>query len=195
PLWADMPLEMLPGVTRLEPIRHRRWPMILLGALTGIAIAVFYWLPRYAPQGLPLDLAALSQAAQNMATSQLSAASKALTATANNSVEAKLQTERAAFDQHLAGLEARGAGVWGGPEFAMAKMRAAESIGAREGGSTQIALERLADASKLLDAVESKAPAALDAQLAAGQKALAAGQEELAAQAFDLARRIDPNDK
>jgi len=195
PLWADLQLDMIPRVTRLEPIRHRRWPMILLGALTGIAIAVFYWLPRYAPQGLPLDLAALSQAAQNMATSQLSAASKALTATANNSVEAKLQTERAAFDQHLAGLEARGAGVWGGPEFAMAKMRAAESIGAREGGSTQIALERLADASKLLDAVESKAPAALDAQLAAGQKALAAGQEELAAQAFDLARRIDPNDK
>jgi len=99
------------------------------------------------------------------------------------------------FDRRLAALETRGAGVWGGPEFGLAKTRAAESVGAHDAGNTQMAELRLADASKLLDQVESKAPQALAAQLAVGQKALAAGQQELANQAFDLARRIDPNDK
>src|SRR5207253_1155557 len=49
--------------------------------------------------------------------------------------------------------------------------------------------------SGLLDAVERAAPAALSAQLAAGERALAAGQQELAAQAFDLAARIDRQDR
>jgi tetratricopeptide (TPR) repeat protein len=112
-----------------------------------------------------------------------------------SSVEAKLQATRENFDRRLAALESRGAGVWGGAEFAMAKTRAAESVGAHDAGNTRMAEERLADASHLLDEVESRAPQALAAQLAAGQKALAAGQEEMANQAFDLARRIDPNDK
>jgi tetratricopeptide (TPR) repeat protein len=77
----------------------------------------------------------------------------------------------------------------------MAKTRAAESNGARDGGNEKMAQERLADASRLLDEVESRASQAFAAQMAAGQKALAAGQQETANQAFDLARRIDPNDR
>lgn len=193
-LWGDLQLDAIPKVMRLEPIRRRRWPMVLLGALTGIAIAVFYWLPRYAPQGLPLDLAAISQAAQRLAASH-TAASTTVAPTAADVADAKLQTARASFDQRLAALETRGAGVWGGPEFAMAKMRAAESVGAHDAGDTQLAIDRLADASRLLDAVEGKASQAFDAELAAGQKALAAGQEEIAAHAFGLAERINPDDK
>ena len=49
-------------------------------------------------------------------------------------------------------------------------------------------------ASQLLDKVERRIPQALAAQLDAGEKALATGQGEVAAQAFDLARKIDPND-
>jgi hypothetical protein len=195
-LWGDLQLDVIPKVTRLEPIRRRRWPVVLLGALAGIAIAVFYWLPRYAPQALPLDLAAISAAAQSLTTSPESTPASATAAPPQGDVaEAKLQTQRASFDQRLAALDARGAGVWGGPEFAMAKMRAAESVGAHDAGDTKLALDRLADASRLLDAVEGKASQALAAQLAAGQKALAAGQEEIAAQAFSLAARIDPKDK
>jgi serine/threonine protein kinase/tetratricopeptide (TPR) repeat protein len=196
-LWGDLQLDAIPRVNRLEPIPRRRWPIILVGALTGIAIAVFYWLPRYAPQGLPLDFATFTQAAQKFAASRLSASTAPGGESADPApqLDAKLQTERVAFDQRLGELEKRGAGVWGGPEFAMAKMRAAESVGARDAGNTQVALDRLADASKLLDAVEARAAQALDDQLAAGQKALAAGQAEVAAEAFDLARRIDPNDK
>jgi tetratricopeptide (TPR) repeat protein len=192
-LWGDLQLDAIPKVMRLEPIRRRRWPMVLLGALTGIAIAVFYWLPRYAPQGLPLDLTAITQAAQRLAPSHTSASAPALAPA--DVADAKLQTQRATFDQRLAALETRGAGVWGGPEFAMAKMRAAESVGARDAGDTQLALDRLGDATRLLDAVEGKAAQALADELAAGQKALAAGQQEVAAQAFDLAARIDPKDK
>ncbi len=106
-----------------------------------------------------------------------------------------MQATRDNFDRRLAALEARGAGVWGGPEFAMAKTRAAEAVGAHDAGNIRLAQQRLADASDLLDQVDSKATQALAAQVAAGQRALASGQEEVANQAFDLARRIDPNDR
>ncbi len=123
--------------------------------------------------------------------SSTDAATTPATAT-DGSPEAKFEAARASFDQHLATLETRGAGVWGGPEFGLAKNLAAESVGAHDAGNTQMAQNRLAEASKLLDQVEGKAQQALAAQLVAGEKALAAGQEELANQAFDLARRIDP---
>jgi eukaryotic-like serine/threonine-protein kinase len=197
PLWEGLELDTVPRVARLEPIRRRHWPIVLLGVLVGVAIAVFYWLPRYAPQGLPIDFSAIARATRNLTPSLPSAApaNGAAAAAADNSPEAKLQATRGDFDKRLAALDARGAGVWGGPEFAMAKTRAAESVGAYDAGNVQIAQDRLTDASKLLDEVESRAPQALAAQLAACQKALAAGQQEIANQACDLAKRIDPNDK
>jgi hypothetical protein len=200
PLWDSLQLDAVPRVTRLEPIRNRRWPLVLLGTLAAAAVAVFYWLPRYAPDGLPLDLSAWThssngESASSSSASSTDAASAAGADTSDSSANAKLQATRENFDRRLGALEARGAGVWGGPEFGMAKTRAAESVGAFDAGNMRIAQERLADASHLLDEVESRAPQALAAEIAAGQKALAAGQQEIANQAFDLARRIDPNDK
>jgi tetratricopeptide (TPR) repeat protein len=109
--------------------------------------------------------------------------------------EQHLRELRQTFDTRLAALEARGAGAWGGREFATAKIRAAESVGAHDAGNPRVAQERLAAATKLLDTVESKAPQALSAQVAAGEKALGTGQQEVAGQAFDLARRINPTDR
>jgi serine/threonine protein kinase len=199
PLWDSLQLDTVPRVSRLEPIRNRRWPIVLLGALASIAVAVFYWLPRYAPDGLPLDLSAWTHVTNSLSSSSSSSSTDAATAagadTSDGSANAKLQATRENFDRRLAALETRGAGIWGGSEFAMAKTRAAESVGASDGGNTHIAQERLADASHLLDEVESRAPQALAAQIAAGQKALAAGQQEIANQAFALAKLIDPNDK
>jgi tetratricopeptide (TPR) repeat protein len=200
PLWENLQLDSVPRVARLEPIRHRRWPMILLGILAGIAVAVFYWLPRYTMQSLPFDLSAISRVTKSLTSSPDPTSSDdtpTAIATPGEVPEAttKLQSARENFDRRLATLEARGAGVWGGPEFGLAKSRAAESVGARDAGNTQMAQERLTDAARLLDEVENKAPQALAAQLATGEKALAAGQEELANQAFDLAKRIDPTDK
>jgi serine/threonine protein kinase len=201
PMWENLKLDSLPRVGRLEPIPRRHWPIVLLGLLAGVAVAVFYWLPRYTTQSLPFDFSAIARATKSLAPSSMTSSSStdadATGAAANtaDSPEAKFEAARATFDRHLAALETRGAGVWGGPEFGLAKNRAAESVGAHDAGNTQMAQERLADASTLLDHVESKAPQALADQIAAGQKALAAGQEQLANQAFDLARRIDPNDK
>jgi tetratricopeptide (TPR) repeat protein len=198
--WESLRLETVPRVSRLEPIPRRRWPVVLLALLAGVAVAVFYWLPRYAPQGLPFDLAILSRVTQSRVPSLQSAspadvATPAAASGADGSTEAKFQASRDNFDRRLAALEARGAGVWGGADFAMAKTRAAESVGAHDAGNIRIAQERLSDATLLLDQVESKAPQALADELAVGQKALSAGQEELASQAFDLARRIDPTDR
>ena len=200
PLWENLKLDTVPRVSRLEPIPRRHWPVVLLGLLAGVAVAVFYWLPRYTTQSLPFDFSAITRATKNLSPSLASASSTdgaaiGATPAADGSPEATFQAARARFDHRLATLETRGAGVWGGPEFGVAKMRAAESVGAHDAGNTQMAELRLADASKLLDQVESKAASALTAQIAAGQKALATGQEELANQAFDLAKRIDPNDK
>jgi serine/threonine protein kinase/tetratricopeptide (TPR) repeat protein len=109
--------------------------------------------------------------------------------------EERLRGMRQLFDNRLAALEARGAGAWGGREYAQAKQRAAESIGAHDAGNPRVSQERLSAASKLLDVVEAKAPQAYSTEVAAGEQALGAGQQEVAGQAFDLARRINPTDR
>jgi hypothetical protein len=106
--------------------------------------------------------------------------------------EDRLKQNRSVFDERLAVLEAKGAGVWGGNDFAVAKTRAAESVGAHDAGSLSLAEKRLTEALRLLAKVESQAPQSLSAQLATGERALSAGQPEVARQAFDAARRIDP---
>ena len=102
---------------------------------------------------------------------------------------------RSTFDQRLAALENKGAGSWGGPDFAAAKTRAAESVGANDAGSPELAEKRLNEALRLLGLVESRANPTLASQLTTGENALAAGQGEVAKQAFESARRIDPNNR
>ena len=176
-LWEELRQSALPGRSRLEPMRSGAPRVLLLIAgLAAAAIAAFLWLPRYARVPAGAATAPVSGAPASGATGEFGA-------------------QRADFDRRLAALESRGAGVWGGADFAAAKTRAAESVGAYDAGSLTLAQQRLAQASHLVDAVEHAAPAALAAQLAAGDRALAAGQQELAAQAFDLAARIDRQDR
>jgi eukaryotic-like serine/threonine-protein kinase len=178
-LWEELRQTAITRSPRLEPMRSGV-PRVLL-ALVGLAVvafAAFFWLPRFStlpPGALP-------------APERGSSANKAPGPLAP-------EADRARLDRRLAVLETRGAGVWGGTDFAAAKTRAAESAGASDAGSLALAQQRLAEASRLLDVVERAAPAALAAQLAAGDRALAAGQQELAAQAFDLAARIDSQDQ
>jgi serine/threonine protein kinase/tetratricopeptide (TPR) repeat protein len=113
---------------------------------------------------------------------------------ADPTAEQSFNASQTAFNSKLTALERRGAGIWGGREFADAKMLSAEAVGARDAGDIPLAQARLTAATQLLDKVQRRIPQALAAQLEAGQKALAAGQRELATQAFDLARRIDPSD-
>jgi len=183
PLGEELPAASVPEWSAPEraPDTSRPTLLLILG-LAAAAAAAFLWLPRYASPPVPAALPGLAPV------------HPASGVRAGSDAETQLQADRARFDQRLAALEARGAGVWGGADFAAAKTRAAESVGARDAGNVAIAGQRLAEGSRLLDAVERAAPAALAAELAAGERALAAGAVELAAQAFDLAARIDPKD-
>jgi serine/threonine protein kinase/tetratricopeptide (TPR) repeat protein len=190
-LWEQLRQTVIPQLPRLEPM-HSRTPRVLLAlaGLAAVALAAFLWLPRYASLPSTAAPAPLNGAADNLAPPGSTAAPAATPKAA-----ARFATDRAGFDRRLAVLETRGAGVWGGADFAAAKTRAAESVGAYDAGSLALAQQRLGQASRLLEAVERAAPAALTAELAAGERALSAGQQELAAQAFDLAVRIDPKDQ
>ncbi len=132
------------------------------------------------------------------ATSEPGRSRPAASAVSNPANDAKqvreaLAAARATFDQRLAALETRAAGLWGGTDFALAKSLASQSVGAEDAGNPRLAAERVNEALTRLDAVEAKRTQALASQLAAGERALAAGQPEVAKQAFEYARRIDPS--
>lgn len=200
--WSDLKFEVAPKLMRLEPEKARRGPWVALIVLALLAFGAFYWLPRFAPPDLladlPFDASRSGPGTQSESGTSgapivaAPVAGPASPASATNNGEARLAQLRGMFDQRLASLESRAAGVWGGADFAAAKARAAESVGAHDAGNAQLAQTRLDDALRLLARVESKASQAQAAQLAAGERALASGQQELARQAFEYARRIDP---
>ena len=145
--------------------------------------------------GSPTPTPADSSAAATSPPAGGTAATAAPVPSGASDTAGEFNANRRAFDQRLEALETRGADAWGGQDLWSAKTRAAEAVGAHDAGSDTIAGKRLAEASQMLAAVEHAAPAALAAQLAAGDRALAAGQRDAAAQAYELAARIDPNDQ
>src|SRR3984957_3156419 len=153
--WDDLQIVPMSGLMRLDPIRPRRWPWVVLAAIAAAAAAAFYALPRYGAgalamieNALPVTVMSAQQPEQAQATP------------ADIQEKAHLLDARAQFDRQLAALESRGAAVWGGQEFSDAKMRAAEALGADEAGNPGFATRRLAEAQALLSAVEKRAPAA-----------------------------------
>jgi eukaryotic-like serine/threonine-protein kinase len=198
-LWEEVRQAPLPVGARLEPLRGGppRALLILVG-LAAAALAAFLWLPKYLSLG-PATRAPPTAPGRTLVSAPADASAVAEppshAAAAVAQAQAGLAAGQSAFDRRVAVLEARGAGIWGGPDFAAARTREAESVGAREAGGIALAQQRLAEAAQLLDQVERAAPAALSAQLGAGERALAAGQPERALQAFDLAARIDPKDE
>ena len=190
--------------------RARHWPYLLWGLLCGAALicgvtaAALYWLPRQDLRGLqPLLTGIASVAAPRSATHAPAAvrppAPPAASAPAKPKPDpaalARLNTERAAFEHHLAALQGRGAAAWDGADVAAAQMQAAESHGAAAAGGIPIALQHLEQAQQLLSSADTKAPRALAAELKAGSAALAAGHQDVATQDFALARRINPNSR
>jgi hypothetical protein len=194
---------------------RRSWPWVLLTALVVAAVLVFVVLPKYGsldellPSVMPQDTASSvtastppASAPKGQAESPLQPASKPsaqpVSASPSTAVlsappaekpaavsEEAIEKARKSFDQRLASLESRGAGFWGGPDFAVAKTRAAEAVGANDAGSPELAKKRLDEALNLLSVVESRANQSLTAQLTAGDAALAAGQGEVAKQAYE----------
>jgi tetratricopeptide (TPR) repeat protein len=123
--------------------------MWLIGLLALGAVALFV-VPRY------FDIASLAALAPGSAAPSVS--------TGAGATAAQLAADRADFDQRFALLESRGAASWAAADLAKARTLAAESVGARDAGSLQLAQQRLADASNVLDSVERAAPAAASAK-------------------------------
>jgi serine/threonine protein kinase/tetratricopeptide (TPR) repeat protein len=222
PEWDDVRLraDPSPAYRRASRAGRRSWPWVLLTTLVAAAIVAFVVVPNYTLQSEPTEsspsaaaptapeaipAAEPSEVASAQADDTPSGVGGSGSATPQGRPEARATTDtaiadrlaqtRAGFDQRLAALEARGAGFWGGADFATAKTRAAESVGANDAGSPRLAEQRLKEALRLLGTVEGRAAQALDTQLTTGDRALAAGQSEVAKQAYDFARRIDPTNR
>ncbi len=178
---------------REAPLRPRSYePMrsgvpralVAIAIVAALAVAAYLWLPRSLP-GTPTT---------GTPTTGTARPAVPVLPPADTQAQAKFMTDHALLEQRITTLEARGAAIWGGSEFVTAKSRAAEATGAQATGNVDLAREHLAEAGRLLDTVEAAAPAALAAELAAGEQAVAAGQSALATQAYDLAVRIAPQD-
>jgi tetratricopeptide (TPR) repeat protein len=108
------------------------------------------------------------------------------------SASSETSTARSQLDERIAELDARGAALWGGADYADAQAREAEALSAEQAGDLATARGDMLQAERSLDAVEQQAPHALAVQLYAGERALAAGNRAAALRAFELAYRIDP---
>ncbi len=172
-----------------EPAPRRSIGLWLgLGALAAGVAAVFVLLPRFAPTTPASKTERPAQTAAKAAAPDVDR----IAAEARVARQRALDELKTRFDTSLAALETRGAAVWGGPLFAAAKALAADADAARRAGNLELATDRAQTAQRRLERVAEEAKAALEAQLAEGERALAAGQTPVAQQAFALAAQIDP---
>ncbi len=153
----------------------------LLAVAAAIGV-VFFALPRWAPQMAPpaADAGTAPAASAGSDTGEPAA-----------DPAAELEALRAGIDKRLDSIEARAAAVWGGDEFAAVKAAAEAAALRASDGDAAGAVADYQGIGKRLAAIEARAPAALAAQLEAGEAALEAGEPARARGAFELARRID----
>lgn len=208
-VWADIKVERMPSPARRDQERRARWPWVLIAGLAAAAAVSFFWLPRWAPwleswqrlvpPGVAQPVKRIVDASQRALMpaaprpGEQPRAAQSQPPAPSVATQDNVESARARNEARLAALDARGAGVWGGQAYADAKAREAEGIGADEGGSPAMALQKFAEAEQLLGTVEQVAPEALAAQLSTGEQALKAGNGAAARQAFELAQRIDPS--
>ncbi|MFM7707527.1 MAG: tetratricopeptide repeat protein, partial [Gammaproteobacteria bacterium] len=181
-----------------SPATASRWRTVGVfaagSALLGLLAVVFLWLPTVAPRATIGSGTAAPAVAATAGAGAPHGAQDAAPAERHKQRLAALATATAAYSAAEAALEARGAGVWGGADFAAAKEqgRAALQAGAADDPARVAGL--LNGAMTMLGKVEAAAPAALATQLRIGGEALESGQPEAARQAFGLAELIAPDD-
>ena len=150
--------------------------LVLVSGVAALAAAAYLWLGH----------ANLERGA--------AAAPAAAAADPDQQLQAKLAADHAQLAQRIVALQGRGADSWGGTAFANAKDRAALVPPSGDAAGAQQAERAIAEAGQLLDVVEEAAPTALNAELAAGERAVGAGQATQALEHYDLAVRIAPQD-
>lgn len=182
---AKAPLPHIEDVFRAGSARPRatRTGIWLVGAaLIVAAIGVFYWLPR---------LAVAPPAAAPTAELPVSAGQAAAERERRRAAIAEQEAAVAALAKRIDALDQRAATLWSGDGFARAKSSVAEANAALERGDVEAATSAARAAGEYLTSVEAEAPAALEAQLAAGDRALAAADASVARQAYETAAKID----
>jgi serine/threonine protein kinase/tetratricopeptide (TPR) repeat protein len=179
-IWEEVRQAPIPR-SKPEPMRSGLpRALFVLAAIAAVAAAAYLWLPR----GLPGGAGTATQAPPPSAAATLQA-----------SALAQLKADHILIEQRISALEARGASIWAGVDFAAAKARAAEADAAHDPGTLARAQTQIVEANQLLDNIERAAPEALASELAAGQRALNDHERTLALQAYDLAVRIAPQDE
>ena len=182
-IWEEVREAPLPR-PRPEPMRSGLpRALVVIAGLAAVVAAALLWMPRWLPGGAPAGTGATAQAPPPSAA-----------ATLQSSALAQLKADHILLEQRITALEARGASIWAGEDFAAAKSRAAQAEGAHDAGTIASAQTQMVEANQLLDNVEQAAPAALASELAAGERALADHERTLALQAYELAVRIAPQD-
>ena len=182
-IWEEVREAPLPR-PRPEPMRSGLpRALVVIAGLAAVVAAALLWVPRWLPGGAPAG------------TGTAQAPPPSAAATLQSSALAQLKADHILLEQRITALEARGAGIWAGEDFAAAKSRAAQAEGAHDAGGVASAQTQMIEANQLLDNVEQAAPAALASELAAGERALADHERTLALQAYELAVRIAPQDQ
>jgi tetratricopeptide (TPR) repeat protein len=163
-------------------------------ALLALLAGVFLWLPRLAPPVATVAGAAPPAASPSTDTAASRDAAQSAAAEHRKQQLAAVAAAVARYSATVMDLEARGAGIWGGADFAAAKAQRPSAQPPIDAEDLPRFIERVEAATALLDKVAAAAPAALATRLRAGGEALEAGQPEAARQAFGLAKLIAPED-
>jgi hypothetical protein len=189
---GDRPIPRIEEVavsrTKKPEVRRSGW-WLALGGLVAAGVVLLALLPRFAaapsapavvtpPQDQAVEL---GQAARDAATFR--------------ERFAQLTEESATLAKRVAALDQRAAAQWGGEAFAAAKSGAAEAEAALARDDLDAAQSAVEAGLKQVAALESEAPRALEAQLAAGDRALVAVDVAVAKQAYETAQRISPNNE
>ncbi len=158
--------------------RRRNWAIAAVLAIATAGVAVF--LPRVASEQ-KIDITSLKLPTGPSASQQA----------AEKRIE-ELNTQHTELDKRAAALDERAAAQWSGPEFAAARKTIDDARALLDRRDYDAVAASLAKLEKSLTEIESRVPAALNAQLSEGNRALSADEFENARQAYETALRIDP---
>lgn len=169
-----------PSVPTTRPNRRGLGLGITLGLLGVLLLGVFVVLPRFAT---PVEVSSERRTA--------------LPAVDTRDPELDAQRETylelaGRYNESLDRLESRGAGIWGGAEFAAAKSLGELGLDAGAQRDYVLGRDRLEVAIQRLERVSAEIPRVIAVRLAEGRAAIDAGRLNAARAAFELVSQVDP---